>query len=290
MSELDDGRLPEAVSPDLPPTVDYEESSNIACYDCRKQDVLPLCPLSPKITKLIQGPSFSYKDYNTPARLGELTDSKLLSLGVSDKEDRRLVLSALNAAGYRAIAVTTAKHQDAKKRRIANRTPGAKDDNDDEDENSTSLSREPSTVIIRLRLPKHDDTGIPSSSSSPSRLLENEFLPGQDADEEGAASLDDLNFHEILDEDALRHKFTVVNRAPVMMAWTCVVAERLGFSRDEALSIGTSRHVNADFLLSLVAFFTFSYCNNSYRLNSFFFSLGIHRNECGLQRCLARHL
>jgi len=153
VSELDDGRLPEAVSPDLPPTVDYEESSNIACYDCRKQDVLPLCPLSPKITKLIQGPSFSYKDYNTPARLGELTDSKLLSLGVSDKEDRRLVLSALNAAGYRAIAVTTAKHQDAKKRRIANRTPGAKDDNDDEDENSTSLSREPSTVIIRLRLP-----------------------------------------------------------------------------------------------------------------------------------------
>jgi hypothetical protein len=61
-------------------------------------------------------------------------------------------------------------------------------------------------------------------------------------EEEGAALLNSLDFHEILDEDALKHKFTVVNRAPVMMAWSCVVAERLGFSRDEALSIGTVQH------------------------------------------------
>lgn len=33
-------------------------------------------------------------------------------------------------------------------------------------------------------------------------------------------------------------KFTVVNRAPIMMAWAFVVAERLGFQREEALSIG----------------------------------------------------
>ena len=96
-----------------------------------------------------------------------------------------------------------------------------------------------------------------SSSSSPPRkkrrrgegrsrpLLENEYLlPGPDGGaEEDAGALGSgsgsLDFHELLDEDALRHKFTVVNRAPVMMAWACVVAERLGFSRDEALSIGT---------------------------------------------------
>jgi hypothetical protein len=67
--------------------------------------------------------------------------------------------------------------------------------------------------------------------------------PAADEDSEGAALLDGgpLDFHEILDEEALKHKFTVVNRAPVMMAWTCVVAERLGFSRDEALSIGKLR-------------------------------------------------
>jgi hypothetical protein len=145
--ELDDGGQSEAVSPGLSPTVDFKESFNIARHDRRKQDVLHLCPLSPKITRFIQGscPSFSYKDYNTPARLGELTDPKLLSLGVSDKEDRRLVLSALNAAGYRAIAVTNSKQ-----RRIAkNRTPtpaGAKDDDGDQDVNNTS-GGEPSTVI-----------------------------------------------------------------------------------------------------------------------------------------------
>jgi hypothetical protein len=48
---------------------------------------------------------------------------KLISLGVSDKEDRRLVLSALNAAGHRAIAVTNASSV-ALLRRLRNGTPG----------------------------------------------------------------------------------------------------------------------------------------------------------------------
>jgi hypothetical protein len=147
--ELDDGGQSEAVSPDLSPTVDFKESFNIARHDRRKQDVLHLCPLSPKITRFIQGPSSSYKDYNTPARLGELTDSKLLSLGISDKEDRRLVLSALNATGYRAIAVTNAKQR---RRAAKNRTPpGAKDKDDgDQDDVNNNISGEPSTVIIHL--------------------------------------------------------------------------------------------------------------------------------------------
>ena len=63
---------------------------------------------------------------------------------MSEKEDRRLVLSALNAAGYRAIAVTSAKQ-----RRKKNGTPGAKDDGDQEDVDNT-LGGEPSTVIIHL--------------------------------------------------------------------------------------------------------------------------------------------
>jgi hypothetical protein len=59
------------------------------------------------------------------------------------------------------------------------------------------------------------------------------------ADADEGVALGSLDFHEILDEDALELKSTVVNRAPVMMAWACVVAERLGFTREEALSIGT---------------------------------------------------
>ncbi len=42
------------------------------------------------------------------------------------------------------------------------------------------------------------------------------------------------------DCQVLRTKSTVVNRAPVMNAWATVVAERLGFKREEALSIGLS--------------------------------------------------
>jgi hypothetical protein len=69
-----------------------------------------------------------------------------------------------------------------------------------------------------------------------SSSVENELLPGPAPDE--GAVLGSLDFHEVLNEDALRLKSAIVNRAPVMMAWACVVAERLGFSREEALSIG----------------------------------------------------
>ena len=34
----------------LSPTVHFKESFNIVRHDCRKQEVLHLCPLSPKIT------------------------------------------------------------------------------------------------------------------------------------------------------------------------------------------------------------------------------------------------
>ena len=48
-----------------------------------------------------------------------------------------------------------------------------------------------------------------------------------------------LVFIQTHDMKALASKFVLVNRAPVMMAWATVVAERLHFKRDEALSIGS---------------------------------------------------
>ncbi|GAA6054998.1 hypothetical protein JCM3770_000486 [Rhodotorula araucariae] len=53
----------------------------------------------------------------------------------------------------------------------------------------------------------------------------------------------DFAFDEIEADEALAKKSCVVNRAPVMTAWACVVAERLGFRRQEALSIA---HVFTD--------------------------------------------
>ncbi|GAA5844958.1 hypothetical protein JCM9279_000056 [Rhodotorula babjevae] len=54
---------------------------------------------------------------------------------------------------------------------------------------------------------------------------------------------EDFEFDEIEAEEALVKKFCLTNRAPVMTAWACVVAERLGFRRQEALSIA---HVFTD--------------------------------------------
>ncbi|KWU45792.1 hypothetical protein RHOSPDRAFT_15987 [Rhodotorula sp. JG-1b] len=54
---------------------------------------------------------------------------------------------------------------------------------------------------------------------------------------------EDFEFDEIEAEEALAQKSCLVNRAPVMTAWACVVAERLGFKRQEALSIA---HVFTD--------------------------------------------
>ena len=73
-------------------------------------------------------------------------------------------------------------------------------------------------------------------------LSTNEFLPERSA--EDAAELSTLDFDELLDEAALATKSTVVNRAPIMMAWAFIVAERLGFQRAEALSIGASPTFN----------------------------------------------
>jgi len=41
-----------------------------------------------------------YKVYNTPTQLQELTDPKLIAVGLSNKEDRKVVLAAFRKAGY----------------------------------------------------------------------------------------------------------------------------------------------------------------------------------------------
>lgn len=53
-----------------------------------------------------------------------------------------------------------------------------------------------------------------------------------------AASLPSFDYKENKNEAELMTRSVVVNRAPVMMAWAAVVAESLGFTREEALSIG----------------------------------------------------
>lgn len=44
--------------------------------------------------------AYRYKTCNTPSALAQLTDVKLIGLGVDGKEDRKLALAALRKAGY----------------------------------------------------------------------------------------------------------------------------------------------------------------------------------------------
>ncbi|KAF8591593.1 hypothetical protein K439DRAFT_1380652, partial [Ramaria rubella] len=147
-----------------------------------------------------------YKTCNTPAALRRLSDGTLTTLHVEDKEQRKLVLAAVKKAGYRS--------------------PVIKDPASSSGSSSTVLSK-PSSNMKKVASPKkrkRDDNLNP-------------YLP--DAIPGVTTEYDSLDFDELLDERALMSKFVVVNRAPIMTAWATVVAERMGFKREEALSIAS---------------------------------------------------
>lgn len=64
------------------------------------------------------------------------------------------------------------------------------------------------------------------------------MLPEGPKDE--STSFGSFEFNEQFDEEVLQTKFVVINRAPAMTVWATVVAERLGFKREEALSIASA--------------------------------------------------
>jgi hypothetical protein len=64
--------------------------------------------------------AYSYKEYNTPAKLAQLTEVKLLAAGVESKEDRKLVMTALRKSGH------VSKEPPRKKlERISDETPAS---------------------------------------------------------------------------------------------------------------------------------------------------------------------
>ncbi|KAF9268051.1 hypothetical protein L218DRAFT_918285 [Marasmius fiardii PR-910] len=147
-----------------------------------------------------------YKECHTAEQLSQLTDIKLKAFGVDEKDLRKLVLAAVKKAGYTPRRVSEAEH-------IA----------------STSRTFLPQSTVDVITTPtkrKRKWTGE-----------ENEFLPKGPVDE--ASLYGSLEFNEVLEETILRTKSVVINRAPLMTAWATVVAERMGFQREEALSIAS---------------------------------------------------
>ncbi|OSX60264.1 hypothetical protein POSPLADRAFT_1147841 [Postia placenta MAD-698-R-SB12] len=153
-----------------------------------------------------------YKTHNTPSQLSKLTDSSLKAAGVDDQDTRKLVLAALRKAGYKA---TPGKPAAGTSRAAMQGTPGGA---------GSSISST-STSAERPRKKRKRDDDL------------NEFLPDRHPEE--GEQYGSLEFNELLDEQVLQPKYMIVNRAPIMMAWAFVVAERLGFHREEALSIAS---------------------------------------------------
>ncbi|KAG2077339.1 hypothetical protein BDR04DRAFT_1065949 [Suillus decipiens] len=152
-----------------------------------------------------------YKEFNTTGLLAQLTDAKLKVSGVEDKETRKLVLAAIRKAGY------TAQLKSGKSRGLDEQPVAGPS------EPRIANSVQAVTTPVKQKRKRDDDL--------------NEFLPDGPPDE--AAAYGSLEFNEVLDEAVLKTKSTVVNRAPLMTAWATIVAERLGFEREEALSIAS---------------------------------------------------
>ncbi|KAF7292392.1 Glutamine synthetase [Mycena chlorophos] len=157
-----------------------------------------------------------YKDYSTPSKLSELDDFKLAALGIEEKDLRKQVVASLRKAGYVVNARKTAR---------------ASDSNAENPEAGPSQPRAaPMTAVEVLTTPT-------KRKRSKAAAAVNEFLPEGPKDE--SQDLGNLEFNEVLDEEVLKTKSTVVNRAPLLTAWATLVAERVGFQREEALSIAS---------------------------------------------------
>ncbi|KAJ7228585.1 hypothetical protein GGX14DRAFT_547571 [Mycena pura] len=146
-----------------------------------------------------------YKEFNTPLKLSQLDEVKLLAFGIEEKDLRKQVLAAFRKAGYGPKA-------------SASRSAAG-----------PSSQAEPCMTTVEALT-------TPSKRKRKRTEDVNEFLPGP---KDASVDLGNLEFNEILDEDILKTKSTVVNRAPLLTAWATLVAERLGFQREEALSIAS---------------------------------------------------
>ncbi|KAL0576922.1 hypothetical protein V5O48_005068 [Marasmius crinis-equi] len=160
---------------------------------------------------LTLSPLARYKQCNTAEQLSELDDFKLKGYGVEEKDVRKLVLTAVKKAGYGTTS--------AKRNRVELGEPGPS--------TATNSVIPPSTVDVLT---------TPNKRKRKRNEEVNEFLPSAPDEAAGYGSLD---FNEVLDEEVLRTKSVVINRAPLMTIWATVVAERMGFKREEALSIAS---------------------------------------------------
>jgi hypothetical protein len=185
-----------------------------------------------------------YKDYSSAAQLSSLSEAKLLSAGIDDKTDRKNIISALRKAGYIASP---------KSPRPAPVASGS---------NTNGLSAVQAVVhpctglaYFSVRWPQLSDLDhahaeektypgngkgcqrvSPHSSSRRGWNIRQYWIQRDPGRNSWSSSYFEYPFMTLF--KVLKHKATEINRAPLLTAWSTIVAERLGFRREEALSIG----------------------------------------------------
>jgi hypothetical protein len=167
----------------------------------------------------------SYKEYGSPSQLALLTDFKLKAAGIEDAADRKLILAAFRKAGF------APKRTALKRKRDEQNEESAEKPSSSAAEAGPSSSSQPAAATTQVSywfiLTHQVSVLTQNKPTSPSKRRRTVTAAGGG-----------LDFNEVVDEDLLKTKYIVVNRAPVMTAWATVVAERLNFKREEALSIG----------------------------------------------------
>jgi len=162
------------------------------------------------------------KGYTSEGKLRLLTGADLAQLGIADDDLRKALLVVISGKGSSAAS---AKGKGAAGDGAAAGDPGE----------------------VRRKRARDSDLDKPLPSRAPKGLpIDEDFQFDEIEAEEVRPRLPLPCTVTLLTlpldcPQALLKKFCLTNRAPVMTAWACVVAERLGFRRQEALSIGASR-------------------------------------------------
>jgi hypothetical protein len=190
--------------------------------------------------------------------LARLTDTSLKSLGIEEKDLRRLTLAAIKKANWNLAGTETVQ---VPLRCEAGAHPKVGDIKSVGSTAALPSTSGPGGSVQNLRCvcissyqddsitqltPLRHSIGIQHHfvlgqrlSQKRKRSAVDDELPDRPPEEVESAKYGNFDFKEVLDEDLLKSKeHAVINRAPIMTAWAMIVAERLGFEREEALSIG----------------------------------------------------
>lgn len=178
----------------------------------------------------VAGKLYAHGDV-TYARLAAMSGPLLEELGVTSPEARKKTVSAIRAA-------LDNPEWNIKLRRFTGGTQTA----------SPSAKEKRKFTSKAMATVGNSVTPGSASTTTPPRKRRKEISPetlardwgdtsGSSVESAQATHWKTYKFNEVYDLHTLRGRTVVVNRAPVLTAWVTVILEKMGFERDEALSL-----------------------------------------------------